>query len=190
LPSLVFRVIIVEFVINTESKFNPVDHSLLLLIFMKNLAIILFVLIPFFLNAQDSEYNLSSYLDKGVKAPNTHHIGDAWLNFLVAADDNFDQNITQATFNPNSTLDWHKHATAQIIIVVEGKGYYQERGKDPVTLKKGDVVKCMKNTEHWHTSSKEKMVSYIAIYGKEPTIWTEKLTQEYYDSVAKKLKGK
>ena len=48
----------------------------------------------------------------------------------------------------------------------------------------------MKDTEHWHTSSADSSVSYIAIYGKEPTIWTEKLTQEYYDSVAKKLEVK
>lgn len=157
---------------------------------MKNLAITLCVFVPFFMNAQKTDYNLTSYLDQGVKAPNTHHIGDAWLNFLVSADDNFDQNITQATFSPNSTLDWHKHATPQIIIVMEGEGYYQERGKDPVVLKKGDIVKCNKDTEHWHTSSVDKKISYIAIYGKQPTVWTEKLTQEYYDSVAKKLKDK
>jgi len=157
---------------------------------MKNLVKILVILIPFFINAQNSKYNLSSYLSEGVKAPNTHHIGDAWLNFLVEADDDFDQNITQATFSPNSTLDWHKHATTQVIIVVEGKGYYQERGKEPIIIKKGDVVNCKKDTEHWHTSSADSSVSYIAIYGKKPTIWTEKLTQEYYDSVAKKLKGK
>lgn len=157
---------------------------------MKNLVTILVVLIPFFINAQKAEYNLSSYLSEGVKAPNTHHIGDAWLNFLVEADDDFNQNITQATFSANSTLDWHKHATAQIIIILEGEGYYQERGKEPVILKKGDVVNCKKDTEHWHTSSSDSSVSYIAIYGKEPTIWTEKLTQEYYDNVAQKLKGK
>ena len=157
---------------------------------MKNLVAVLIVLISFCINAQNSEYNLSSYLSEGIKAPNTHHIGDAWLNFLVEADDDFNQNITQATFSANSTLDWHKHSTTQIIIIVEGEGYYQERGKEPVILKKGGVVNCKKDTEHWHTSSSDNSVSYIAIYGKEPTIWTEKLTQEYYDSVTQKLKGK
>ncbi len=157
---------------------------------MKKIVLILVGLMPFFLMAQKSEYSRSSYLDEGIKAPNRHHIGEAWLNFLVAADDEFDQNITQATFSANSTLDWHKHTTAQIIIVLEGEGYYQEKGKDPIRMKKGDVIKCLKNTEHWHTSSKEKNVSYLAIYGKAPTIWTDKVTQEYYDQVAKKLKSK
>ncbi len=104
------------------------------------------------------------------------------------AEPDFDLNITNATFRANSTLDWHKHATAQVLIIVEGEAYYQERGKEPVVLKKGDVIKCAKDTEHWHTSTKQQSVTYLALYGgTQPTTWTEKLTQEYYDSVAQKL---
>ncbi len=96
---------------------------------MKKLTIALLAVLPFIICAQNSEYNINSYLNKGVKAPNTHHIGEAWLNFLVPADDDFKYNITQATFSPNSTLDWHKHSTPQVIIITEGEGYYQERDK-------------------------------------------------------------
>ena len=156
---------------------------------MKKLFITSLVLLPFLISAQNSEYSINNYLNEGIKAPNTHHIGNAWLNFLIQADDNFQYNITQATFSANSTLDWHKHATPQVLIVTEGEAYYQERGKEPVILKTGDVIKCEKDIEHWHTSSADSKVSYIAIYGNEPTIWTEKLTQEYYDSVTQKLKG-
>lgn len=157
---------------------------------MKKLTLLFFVLIPLSINAQSSDYDISSFLDKGVKAPNTHHLGEAWLNFLVEAGDSFDYNITQATFSPNSTLDWHKHTTAQVLIIIEGKGYYQERDEDPIIMRKGDVIMCAKDTEHWHTSSADSSVSYIAVYGSEPTIWTEKLTREYYDSVAKELMEK
>ncbi len=157
---------------------------------MKKLLLILIVLLPAITMAQEAQYNISSYLSEGVKAPNTHHIGEAWLNALIEADDDFYQNITQATFSANSTLDWHKHSTPQVLVVLDGVGYYQERDKDAVVIKKGDVVMCEKDTEHWHTSSADNSVSYIAIYGKEPTIWTEKITREYYDSVASKLKGK
>ncbi|WP_262420351.1 cupin domain-containing protein [Flagellimonas meishanensis] len=127
-------------------------------------------------------------MTEGIKAPNTHHMGDAWLNFLLKAENDWDHNITQATFSPNSTLDWHKHSTPQVLIIIEGEGYYQERGKEPIILKKGDVIKCEKDIEHWHTSTVDSKVSYIAIYGSEPTVWTEKLTKEYYDSVAEKLR--
>ncbi|MFY0594472.1 cupin domain-containing protein [Roseivirga sp.] len=154
---------------------------------MKNFLTLIALAITFNLAAQDSTYSVNSYLKEGMKAPNTHHIGDAWLNFLTQADEDFTYNITQAKFAANATLDWHKHSTPQVLIVTEGIGYYQEKGKEAIKIRKGDVVKCKKNVEHWHTSSKKSMVSYIAIYGSSPTIWTTKLTREYYNSVAKKL---
>ncbi|MFC4722233.1 cupin domain-containing protein [Geojedonia litorea] len=157
---------------------------------MKNLFCSLFIIVPFYLFAQDSNYAISSYLEEGIKAPNTHYIGEAWLNPLLRADDDLNYNITKATFKANSTLDWHKHPTPQILIIVEGEGYYQERGKAPIILKTGDVIKCNKDTEHWHSSTKDSLVTYLAIYGgDQPTIWTEVLSQDYYDSVAEKLKN-
>ena len=154
---------------------------------MKTFVLIAFLSLPL-LSFSQQEYVKSSFLTEGPKAPNTHYIGEAWLNNVLQGDAEFNFNITKATFRNNSTLDWHKHATPQVLIVVEGEGYYQERGKDAIIIKKGDVIKCTKETEHWHTASKEKSVTYLAIYdGTKPTTWTEKLTQEYYDSVAKKL---
>lgn len=159
---------------------------------MKTITLLLLAGLPFMGIAQTSEYKTSSYLTEGAKAPNTHYIGEAWLNSLLQADSSFDYNITKATFKANSTLDWHKHGSVQVLIIVEGEAYYQERGKEAVILKKGDVIKCSKDTEHWHSSTKENSVTYLAIYGgTQPTVWTEKLTQEYYDGVAERLrKGK
>lgn len=156
---------------------------------MKSLTILIIILSPLLGLAQSTTYPTRSYLDSGTKAPNTHYIGEAWLNNLLPPDSNLNYNITKATFKANSTLDWHKHASPQILIIVEGAAYYQERGKEAVILKKGDVIKCNKDTEHWHSSTKEESVTYLAIYGgTQPTRWTEKLSQEYYDSIAKKLK--
>ena len=155
---------------------------------MKIYAFLLLIILPFFGFAQNSEYNLTSYREEGMKAPNTHYIGEAWLNGLLRADEDLNYNITKATFRANSTLDWHKHTSPQVIIIVEGEGYYQERGKEPVILKVGDVIKCDKDIEHWHSSTKENDVTYLAIYSGE-TIWTEVLSQEDYDAVAQKLKN-
>ena len=156
---------------------------------MKKLITTLLIITPFLANAQNTVYSISSFMEQGTKAPNTHYIGEAWLNRLLEADGEINYNITKATFRANSTLDWHKHSSPQVLIYVEGEGYYQERGKDPVILKEGDVILCNEDTEHWHSSTKDSMVTYLAIYGGEqPTIWTEVLTQEYYDSVANMLK--
>jgi quercetin dioxygenase-like cupin family protein len=156
---------------------------------MKNLITVLLFIVPICVFAQEESYSVSSYLEEGTKAPNTHYIGEAWLNGLLEVEGDLNFHITKATFKANSTLDWHKHASTQVLIYVEGEGYYQERGKDPVILKAGDVIKCEKETEHWHSSTKDSDVTYLAVYGGEqPTTWTEVLTQEYYDKVAEKLK--
>ena len=155
---------------------------------MKKSTLLFFLFIPFLGFTQKSDYTVSSYLLEGPKAPNTHYIGEAWLNNVLQGDAELNFNITKATFRKNSTLDWHKHSTPQVLIVVDGEGYYQERGKDAIIIKKGDVIRCGKDTEHWHTASMENPITYLALYdGSKPTVWTEQLTQEYYDSVAKKL---
>lgn len=149
--------------------------SILVLIFLASLSVF----------SQDTEYKVSSYLTEGTKAPNTHYIGEAWLNAIIHDDAELGYNITKATFKANSTLDWHKHGSAQILIIVDGAAYYQERGKEPVILRKGDVIKCEKDIEHWHSSTKFSDVTYLALYGGgQPTTWTEVLTQKYYDEVA------
>jgi quercetin dioxygenase-like cupin family protein len=126
-------------------------------------------------------------LEEGFKAPNTNYIGEAWLNPLIRGDNSLNYNITKATFKANSTLNWHKHTSLQVIIVVEGIGYYQEKDKSAIKLIVGDVLKCAPDIEHWHSSSKESDVTYLAIYS-GATEWTEILTQESYDQVAAQLK--
>ena len=153
---------------------------------MKNLLIIPITFLSLSIQAQTNEYEVSSYLLEGFKAPNTNYLGEAWLNPLIRADESLSYNITKATFKANSTLNWHKHTDRQVLIVVSGKGYYQEKGKQPIVIKEGDILKCTANTEHWHSSSKDQDVTYLAIY-KGETEWTEVLTQEAYDEIAELL---
>jgi len=157
---------------------------------MKKLTLLFLLLAPSLGFAQYAQYTVTSFLPEGSLAPNAHYIGEAWLSSVLQGDGDLNYGITKATFRKNSTLDWHKHSSTQVLIILEGEGYYQEKGKEPIIIKKGDVVRCPKDLEHWHTASKESLVTYLALYdGSKPTIWTDKLTQEYYDMVAQKLKG-
>ena len=156
---------------------------------MKKSILSLLILVSLSGFSQNSEYKVSSYLTEGTKAPNTHYIGEAWLNAIIHDDTELGYNITKATFKANSTLDWHKHSSAQVLIIVNGEAYYQERGKKAVILREGDVIKCEKDIEHWHSSTKFSDVTYLALYGGgQPTTWTEVLSKKYYDEVADKLK--
>jgi quercetin dioxygenase-like cupin family protein len=150
---------------------------------MKSIILFAFTLFSMSIFSQTNEYEVSSYLVEGFKAPNTNYLGEAWLNPLIRSDESLSYNLTKATFKANSTLNWHKHTDQQVLIIVSGKGYYQEKGKQPIVIKEGDVLTCTANTEHWHASSKEQDVTYLAIY-KGETEWTEVLTQEAYDKVS------
>jgi quercetin dioxygenase-like cupin family protein len=150
---------------------------------MKSIILLAFTLFSMSIFSQTNEYEVSSYLVEGFKAPNTNYLGEAWLNPLIRSDESLSYNLTKATFKANSTLNWHKHTDQQVLIIVSGKGYYQEKGKQPIVIKEGDVLTCTANTEHWHASSKEQDVTYLAIY-KGETEWTEVLTQEAYDKVS------
>lgn len=57
---------------------------------MKNLITTVLLILPICIFAQNTDYKVSSYKDEGFKAPNTHYIGEAWLNGVLQADDETD----------------------------------------------------------------------------------------------------
>ena len=121
---------------------------------------------------------------KGEKAANVHHIGNVWLNELSAADSTFTYSISLATFDPGARLDWHSHPGGQILLITDGVGYYQEKGKPKQTVRKGDVVKCLPGIEHWHGSTAQSGVTYVATspVQKGKTVWLQRVTDQEYGS--------
>lgn len=125
----------------------------------------------------------ASIFPKGEKAANVHHTGNVWLHELVKVDIILDCHVSVATFDANARLDWHKHPGGQILLITEGTGYYQEKGKPKQIVKKGSVIKCLPGIEHWHGASPESGFAYIAVNAnndKGKTIWGQKVTDEQY----------
>ena len=110
--------------------------------------------------------------------------GNNTLVELNHADSIFNFGIAVAKFPPGKKLDWHYHPGGQILIITEGIGYYQERGKPKRIVRKGEVVKCLPGVEHWHGSSIESGVTYLATSPaqKGATVWLQKVTDEEYNS--------
>jgi 4-carboxymuconolactone decarboxylase len=117
---------------------------------------------------------------KGEKAANVHHVGDVWLSHVSNADSTFHYNIAEATFAPGARLDWHIHPGGQQLLVTDGIGYYQERNKPLVTVRKGDALKCPPGVEHWHGATPDSWFTYLAVTGAQPTKWLERVSDEAY----------
>ncbi|MBX3254875.1 MAG: cupin domain-containing protein [Chitinophagaceae bacterium] len=123
---------------------------------------------------------------KGEKITSDNFTGIAWLNNLVQADSINQNAVGSVTFEPGARTKWHSHPAGQIILALDGLGYYQEKGSSKVILKKGDVVKCPPNTPHWHGASADTTFVQVAITGREKgeTVWLEEVAdEEYYSGI-------
>lgn len=116
----------------------------------------------------------------GEKAKNVNHTGDVWLRELNAADKDINSQISLAVFAPNAKLNWHTHSAGQILLITDGAGYYQEKGKTAQLVKKGDVVKCLPGVEHWHGSTPTTGVTYLAVSPKSSTTWLQPVDEQTY----------
>jgi quercetin dioxygenase-like cupin family protein len=119
---------------------------------------------------------------RGEKSPNDHHVGTVYLKELNSPDSIFNYSIAVATFESGSYLYWHKHPAGQILLITDGTGYYQEKGKPRQTVHKGDVIKCLPNVEHWHGSTQDSGFTYLATTPaqKGKTVWLQKVTDDQY----------
>lgn len=122
---------------------------------------------------------------KGELSTTKNHTGNIWLKELSAGDSTFDPSIAQAVYGAGAKLDWHIHPGGQVLLITEGTGYYQERGKPARIVHKGDVIRCAPGVEHWHGATRESGFAYIAVTPtqKGKTIWLEPVSDKDYNSV-------
>lgn len=129
----------------------------------------------------------------GVGEPNTafaqYFIGNSYLNPLTKTDEN-NLFLANVTFEPGCRNNWHKHLAksggGQILICVDGEGWYQEWGNNVKSLKPGDVVVIPANVKHWHGAKKNSWFSHIAI--EVPRVetsneWLEPVSNEEYNKL-------
>lgn len=122
---------------------------------------------------------------KGEISNTDNHTGTVWLKELNVPDSLFNFSLAHATFAPGAKLDWHIHPGGQYLLITEGTGYYQERGKPMQIVHKGDVIKCMPGVEHWHGATPETSFGYVGAtpVQKGKTIWLKRVTDEEYKNI-------
>jgi quercetin dioxygenase-like cupin family protein len=121
---------------------------------------------------------------KGELSPAKNHTGNIWLSELNVGDSTFDPSIAMATYAAGAKLYWHSHPGGQVLLITEGSGYYQERGKPARLVHKGDVIKSAPGVEHWHGATPTSTFAYIAVTPtqKGKTAWLEPVSDKDYNN--------
>lgn len=98
--------------------------------------------------------------------------------------------IFNVTFEPGCRNNWHIHRATkgggQILVCVNGRGWYQEWGKEAIALNPGDVVNIPVGVKHWHGAAKDSWFSHLAVeVPGENTAneWLEPVDSGEYDSL-------
>jgi quercetin dioxygenase-like cupin family protein len=127
---------------------------------------------------------LEAIFPKGELGPAENFTGNAWASALVANDSIYNTLVGNVYFEPGARSNWHIHPSGQILIITDGVGYHQVKGQPRQTIKKGDVVKCPPNVEHWHGASPDTGMQQMYILPKTEkgiVTWLQKVTDEEYN---------
>lgn len=128
----------------------------------------------------------------GLGSPNNayaaYFIGNSYLNPLTKPNDNLF--MANVTFEPGCRNNWHIHHASkgggQILICTAGYGWYQEEGKEAISLEPGMVITIPVNVKHWHGAKKDSWFSHIAVEvpGEDTTNeWCEPVSNDEYDKL-------
>ena len=95
--------------------------------------------------------------------------------------------LANVTFEPGCRNNWHiHHATkggGQLLVCTAGEGWYQEEGKEAVSLVPGTVITIPAEVKHWHGAKKDSWFSHLAVEvpGEETSNeWCEPVSDEKY----------
>jgi quercetin dioxygenase-like cupin family protein len=134
--------------------------------------------------SQKEEIQLQAIFPKGDLGPAENFTGKAWNVGLVQNDTTYNTVVGNVYFEPGARSNWHIHPAGQILVITGGIGYHQIKGQAKQTIKKGDVVKCPPNVEHWHGASQETGLQQMYILPKAEkgiVTWLQPVTDEEYN---------
>lgn len=118
-----------------------------------------------------------------------YFIGNSYLNPLTNPKDT-SIFLANVTFEPGCRNNWHIHKSTngggQLLICTAGSGWYQEEGKDAISLVPGMVITIPANVKHWHGAKKDSWFSHIAVEvpGEDTeNVWLESVSDEEYNNL-------
>jgi quercetin dioxygenase-like cupin family protein len=133
---------------------------------------------------KSGEAELRAIFPRGAPGSSENFTGNAWNTGLVSNDTIYNTLVGNVYFEPGARTNWHVHPAGQILIITDGFGYHQIRGRQRQTIRKGDVIKCPPHVEHWHGASPESGMQQLYIIPnteKGIVVWKQKVTDEEYN---------
>ena len=113
-----------------------------------------------------------------------YFIGNSYLKPLTNPNETVF--VANVTFEPGCRNNWHvHHATSgggQLLLCVDGEGWYQEEGKAAQHLVPGDVIVTKDGIKYWHGATKDSWFSHVAITAGTPE-WLEAVSNALYDAL-------
>jgi 4-carboxymuconolactone decarboxylase len=135
----------------------------------------------------DTTAIVNSIFPRGEKVTSSNNFnGAVWLNRFISPSDSLDCIVSLVTFQPGVRTNWHTHPGGQILIVTEGVGYYQEKGKPRQIIRKGDIIKCSPGVQHWHGASPDSEFAHLVVapdVEKGEVTSLQRVTDEEYNSL-------
>ncbi len=92
-----------------------------------------------------------------------YYSGDCYEKVLAGYEQLTGCTAANVTFAPGCRNEWHSHPGGQLLLVISGKGWYQEEGKKARGLRAGDVVQVGPNVKHWHGAAKDSWYVHLAV---------------------------
>ena len=114
--------------------------------------------------------------------------GTTYLTRLSPYDTVWNASIANVTFEPGARTHWHKHSGGQILLVVGGEGYYQQKGQPAQKIKKGDVVRIPIDVVHWHGAAPDSWMTHVSLETNGATnqvTWLEPVNDSEYQQATK-----
>lgn len=130
--------------------------------------------------------NKNTIFPQGEKIENGNFIGEVWQERMIPPNSPWNCPMGNVTFAPGARNHWHSHPGGQVLLILDGIGWYQEEGKTAQKLKAGDVVKIPANVKHWHGAAKDSWFIHIYIVTNPPAgacEWFEPVKDKDYDAL-------
>jgi quercetin dioxygenase-like cupin family protein len=128
--------------------------------------------------------SVNTIFPAGQRIESENFTGPVWVERMLQIDDE-EQPVAvgNVTFPPGSRSNWHHHPAGQTLLVLDGVGYYQERGTPVRILRKGQTVQCSPDVEHWHGAAPDRWFVQLAMTKEHPrgrVIWGQPVREEEY----------